>query len=94
MRFKFNKSLVLKILIFILLFFSINTIFYISSYSNNANQSAQGAARNVYDAFQQTVSEGKTVQSSYVNPILHNVPLYTIDRSKSGNVQLLCPAEG
>lgn len=94
MRFKFNKSLVLKILIFILLFFSINTIFYISSYSNNANQSAQDVARSVYDAFQQTVSEGKTVQSSYVNPILHNVPLYTIDRSKSGNVQLLCPAEG
>jgi len=94
MRFKFNKMFIIKVLVFVLLFLGVNTIFYISSYSNNVDQNARDAAKSVYESFRQTVSDGKTVQSSYVNPILHNVPLYTIDRSKGGNVQLMCPAEG
>lgn len=52
------------------------------------------AARSVYESFKQTISGSNTLQSSYINPLLHNIPLYTIDRSQSGNVQMLCPAEG
>lgn len=89
-----KKTSVFKIVVFVLLFLIINTLFYVASYSNSSNQDPQSAAKSLYDSFKQTVSEGRTVQSSYVNPILHNVPLYTIDRSKSGNVQLLCPSGG
>lgn len=45
-----------------------------------------------YDLFRSTVSSPGMIEKNYVSPLLGNVTMYTIDRSKPFLAQILCPS--
>lgn len=67
-------------------------LFCADGFPQSSTQDPKEAARSSYNLFRQTISGTGSIKQNYVNPLLGNVPLYTIDRSSSGNVQLLCPS--
>ncbi len=55
---------------------------------------AKESAQNVYQSFQSTVSSAGILKERYINPLISNATMTTIDQSKSFTAQLLCPASG
>jgi len=53
---------------------------------------AKRKAEDVFQTFKNTASSARVIKQRYVNPLLSNIPLYTIDSSESFNVQILCPS--
>jgi len=49
-------------------------------------------AESVFQSFKSTASSARVIKQRYVNPLLSNIPMYTVDSSESFNVQILCPS--
>jgi hypothetical protein len=54
--------------------------------------SAQDAAKNQYERFRSLSGSPENLKQNFLDPTLGGSPLYTIDRSQSGNVVVGCPS--
>lgn len=52
----------------------------------------QDAAKQSNSLFRERAGSEKKLKQNFINPLLGGDKLYTIDQSKSGNVQLVCPS--
>jgi len=67
--------------------------FFVLVFFQNGNASdVKSEAENVFQTFKSTSSSSQVIKQRYVNPLLSNTPMYTIDSSKSFNAQILCPS--
>jgi len=67
--------------------------FFVLVFFQNGNASdVKSEAKNVFQTFKSTSSSSQVIKQRYVNPLLSNTPMYTIDSSTSFNAQILCPS--
>jgi len=82
------KKITLFLLFYCLISFFTSSFYVFADYI----QDAERKARETYEMFKKTISSPRQVEQRYVNPLLGNVPIYTIDNSTSFNAQILCPS--
>ena len=76
------------ILFFVICFLSMVRVCPGSEGTDNATRKAE----DIFRTFKNTASSARVIKQRYVNPLLSNIPLYTIDSSESFNIQILCPS--
>ncbi|MEM3580403.1 MAG: hypothetical protein QXQ64_03965 [Candidatus Bathyarchaeia archaeon] len=71
---------------------AVSSLLFVAVLSYATEQDPDSAARSSHSQYREAAGSEKTLKQNFINPLLGGDWLYTIDRTKSGEVQLVCPS--